>query len=187
MGAFGIIAIITDPTVVEKISTTTSSPGATHYEAPELLNPKQFDLTHSNLSKESNVCSFAITSYGIFSSYLAARVINFSMTRSSQTTHGGEQESSQPFVLQPATGYPAQITRRQATDYPIKSRMPFSPVGSKIRSLGCPFIHYIKHSLDQNRRERGIPQSVGKPKAKLCGSLANSFLEPICRYNTKGT
>ena len=48
---------------------TTSKPGLTRYMAPELLNPPQFDLTHSDPSKDSDVYSFAMTAYEVHSSY----------------------------------------------------------------------------------------------------------------------
>ena len=68
------MAIITDPTVVERSSATTSKPGVTRYMAPELLNPQEFGLTHSNPSKESDIYSFGMTTYEVFSSSLMARV-----------------------------------------------------------------------------------------------------------------
>ena len=55
---------------------TTSKPGATRYLAPELLNPQQFGHTESNPSRESDVYSFAMTAYEVFSSYLLASAIN---------------------------------------------------------------------------------------------------------------
>jgi len=63
LGDFGITGVITDPTVVEPGSTTTSRPGVVRYMAPELLNPPQFSLPNSNPSKESDVYSLAMTAY----------------------------------------------------------------------------------------------------------------------------
>ena len=67
LGDFGITGVITDPTVVEPGSTTTSKPGVVRYMAPELLNPSQFGLTNSNPSKESDVYSLAMTAYEVSS------------------------------------------------------------------------------------------------------------------------
>jgi len=57
--------VITDPTVVEPGSTTTSKPGIVRYMAPELLNPTQFNLSNSNPSKESDVYSLVMTVYEV--------------------------------------------------------------------------------------------------------------------------
>ena len=65
LGDFGIIGIITDPTVMELGGTTTSKPGVCRYMAPELLNPSQFHLSNSNPSKESDIYSFAITAFEV--------------------------------------------------------------------------------------------------------------------------
>ena len=65
MGDFGITGVITDPTVVEPGSTTTSKPGVVRYMAPELLNPTQFHLQNSNPTKESDVYSLAMTAYEV--------------------------------------------------------------------------------------------------------------------------
>ena len=55
---------------------TTSKSGVTRYMAPELLNPPQFGLTHSDPSKDSDVYSFAMTVYEVFPSHLVARIAN---------------------------------------------------------------------------------------------------------------
>ena len=65
---FGITGVITDPTVVEPGSTTTSKPGVVRYMAPELLNPSQFKLLNSNPTRESDIYSFAVTAYEVRSS-----------------------------------------------------------------------------------------------------------------------
>ena len=65
LGDFGIVGVITDPTVVEPGSTTASKPGVVRYMAPELLNPPQFGLSHSNPSKESDVYSLSMTVYEV--------------------------------------------------------------------------------------------------------------------------
>ena len=67
----------------------TSSLGDIRYMAPELLNPKQFGLGRSSPSKETDVYSFGMTAYRVFSSYLVARVTDkcpLLMTRSSRGT-----------------------------------------------------------------------------------------------------
>ncbi|KAF9644383.1 kinase-like protein [Thelephora ganbajun] len=69
LGDFGIAGVITDPTIVEPGNTTTSEPGIVRYMAPELLNLSQFNLSNSNPSKESDVFSFATTTYEVFSSH----------------------------------------------------------------------------------------------------------------------
>jgi len=70
LGDFGITGVITDPTVVEPGSTTTSKPGVVRYMAPELLNPSQFNLLNSNPTKESDVYSLAVTAYEVLTGIL---------------------------------------------------------------------------------------------------------------------
>ena len=65
LGDFGMMGIITDPAIVEPGNTTVQKPGIVRYMAPELLNPKQFNLENGNPSKESDVYSLAITSYEV--------------------------------------------------------------------------------------------------------------------------
>ena len=65
LGDFGIVGVITDPTVVEPGSTTTSKPGVVRYMAPELLNPTQFHLQNSSPTRESDVYSLAMTAYEV--------------------------------------------------------------------------------------------------------------------------
>ena len=86
LGDFGITAIITDRTVMELQSMTTSKPGVARYMAPELLNPPQFGSAHGSYSKESDVYSFAMASYEVFFAYVVTRIVNrhFPMTRSSR-------------------------------------------------------------------------------------------------------
>jgi len=57
--------VITDPSVVERGSTTTSKPGVVRYMAPELLNPTQFRLNNNNPTKESDIYSLALTAYEV--------------------------------------------------------------------------------------------------------------------------
>ena len=76
LGDFGIIRIITDPTLVERDSVTSSTPGASRYMAPELLDPHQFRFKHTNPSKESDVHSFAMTAYEVFCSHHVARIVD---------------------------------------------------------------------------------------------------------------
>ena len=60
---------MTDPTLVERDSITTSKTGYTRYLAPELLDPVKFGLRAANCSKESDVFSFVMTAYEVFPSY----------------------------------------------------------------------------------------------------------------------
>jgi len=76
LGDFGIIRIITDPTIVGREGITTSKPGVTRYMAPELLHPKSFGFRYSSPSEESDVYSFAMTAYQVPYSYLMARIAN---------------------------------------------------------------------------------------------------------------
>ena len=163
----------------------TSSPGVVRYMAPELLNPKQFGLTHSNPSKESDVYSFAMTAYKVFSPHLVAHATDkcpLPMTRSFRGTCRMVESRRvlRPFVLYPAFGPLAQSIQRQTSSYLIKSGMPFRTAGPRIRSPGYPFIHYIKNSHRRDRNKRKIPQSVriGELKVMSCCSLVNSFLKP---------
>jgi len=90
LGDYGITGVITDPTVVEPGSTTTSKAGTVvRYMAPELLNPSQFSLTNSNPSKESDVFSFAMTTYEVSSRCTACtRNLHHRLpTRSSQRSY----------------------------------------------------------------------------------------------------
>jgi len=73
LGGFGIKGIITDPTVVERGAMTTPIP-VNYYMAPELLNPQQFGLAHSNPSRESDVYSFTMTAYMVPCSCFATRI-----------------------------------------------------------------------------------------------------------------
>ncbi|KAF9789361.1 kinase-like domain-containing protein [Thelephora terrestris] len=70
LGDFGITAVITDPSVVEPGSTTTSKAGVVRYMAPELLHPSQFNLKNSNPTKESDIYSLAVTSYEVLAGVL---------------------------------------------------------------------------------------------------------------------
>ena len=79
VGDFGIRAITT---VVSRGISTTSKPGVIRYLAPELLITQ-----HSDPSKESDIYSFAMTAYEVFSSYYLVVCItneHFPMTRSSR-------------------------------------------------------------------------------------------------------
>ena len=149
----------------------TSSPGVVRYMAPELLNPKQFGLTHSNPSKESDVYSFAMTAYEVFSSHLVVCAINERppIIRSSRGSCRMVESRRvlRPFVLYPAFGHLAQLIYRQATGYLIKSGMLFSAAGPRLRSPGCPFIHYIKNSLNRQRNARGVRASHSLRTVKL--------------------
>ena len=64
LGDFGITGIITDPTVVEPGSTTTSKPGLVRYMAPELLLDPM-----NRPSKESDVYSLAMAAFEVRSSH----------------------------------------------------------------------------------------------------------------------
>ena len=80
------------------------------YMAPELLDPPQFGLRHSNPSKESDIYSFAMTAYEVFFSYLVARVTIERLTPLKGSLGGlavwcaaGERCCLQYCVRQPAT------------------------------------------------------------------------------------
>ena len=62
---FGITAVITNPTTVEASGTTLSRSRVIRYEAPELLDPGQFNLQDSNPTKESDIYSFSVTAYEV--------------------------------------------------------------------------------------------------------------------------
>jgi len=66
IGDFEIAGIITNPTVTAQCSATTCRPGIVRYMAPEQVNPGRFNLTRSNATKETDVHSFAMTSYEVF-------------------------------------------------------------------------------------------------------------------------
>ena len=59
--------------------------------APELLNPPQFNLTHSSPSKESDVYSFAMTAYEVFPSDLVARVTDKRLVSLSRSSRGSRR------------------------------------------------------------------------------------------------
>ena len=63
LGDFGIIP---DPSFVERDGITAANQGAVRYMAPELLNPPRYGPERSNHSKESDVFSFAMTTYEVF-------------------------------------------------------------------------------------------------------------------------
>ena len=73
LGDFGITAAITEPTAAQQSNTnmSTSKPGVVRYMAPELLNPPQFGLARSNYSKETDVFSFAMTTYQVLALFLS--------------------------------------------------------------------------------------------------------------------
>ena len=126
-------------------------PRVIRYMAPELLSPKQIGFKRSNPSKETDVYSFAMTAYKVFSSYLVARVTDkcpIPMTRSSRGSPRMVENRTvlRPFVSCPASDRLAQTIQRQASGYRIKSGTLFRAVGPRLRSPGCPFIHYIKNS-----------------------------------------
>ena len=102
----------------------TSNPGVICYMAPELLNPKQFGLTYSNPSKESDVYSFAMTAYEVFSSHLVVCLIDKRlplMTRSSRgIRHMVESgRALWPFGSYLASGHLIQLTQRRSAGYLI--------------------------------------------------------------------
>ena len=172
IGDFGITAIISDPDVVERTNLATSSPGVIRYMAPELLNPKQFGLKRSNPSKETDVYSFAMTSYKVFSSYLVARVTDkcpLPVTRSSRGSRRMVENRTvlRPFVSCPASDHLAQIIQRQASGYRIRSGALFRAVGPRIHSPGCLFIHYTKNSHRRDRNKRKTPQTVRIGRLKV--------------------
>ena len=60
---FGVLGIMTDSTDGCVDSLTLLLSDRVGYIAPELLNPRQFNLQNSNPTKESDVYSLAMTAY----------------------------------------------------------------------------------------------------------------------------
>ena len=186
LGDFGIRGIITDSTVAERGGVTDFESGVTRYLAPELLNP-QFGLPDSNPSKESDVYSFAMTAYEVFSSYLVTCVTNkclLPMNRSSlgpsRTIRGRRAPS--PLMLDPRTTPPAQATQRQTVGYRTQSGTSLSAAGTGIHGSGCPLVYYVERSLDRIWNRKRIPRSLGVVEVSLtwCDS---SYLKPIFGYS----
>ena len=187
LGDFGITAIITDPTVVERDSMTTSKPGVTRYMAPELLNPQQFGFKHSNPSKESDVYSFAMTAYEVFYSYFVAHVIDRRLlpsTRSSLETCRMVcgRRASPPIILYPATDRPAQEIQWPTSGYLIRSGRSSGAAGTRTHASGCPPIYYIKDSLNRNRNMRRVPRPPGVVEVGR-DPLENSLLTLTFRHS----
>ena len=66
---FGIIGVILDP-ADESATLKLYNSNRVRYMAPELLSPPQFRLPNSNPTKESDVYSFAMTTYQACSSLI---------------------------------------------------------------------------------------------------------------------
>jgi len=168
----------------------TSKPGVTRYMAPELLDPPQFGFKHSNPSKASDVYSFAMTAYEVFSSYLVTRIANkrlLPMSRSSQETchMACGLRASPPLLLCPATGHPAQGIQRPTSGFLIRYGTSSGAAGTRIHGPGCPHSHYIKDSPNCSRNKKGVPQSltvVGVSRDSLVALL----LKPTSRHRGDG-
>jgi len=163
---------MTDSTVVERGGVANVEPGITRHLAPELLNPQQFDLSDSNPSKESDIYSFAMTAYEVFSSYLVACIVDKCLLPMNRSSRGAcciirGRRTPQPLTLYPRIGHPAQATQRQTAGYRTQSGTPLCAAGTGIHSSGCPLICYVEHSLDRSWNRRRIPRSPGVVSVSL--------------------
>ena len=143
---------------------TTSKPGVVRYMAPELLNPSQFGFTQSDPSCESDIYSFAMTAYEVFSSYLVAPLANEHLptTRSSRgSCHmvwGGRVLP--PLISHAVTVHLVRTAPRPSAGYLTPSGTSFSVAGSSFRGPGWPLIYCVKRSMNLDGSERGKPQSL---------------------------
>ena len=62
---YGLVAIITDPNIVDPVSTVSPSDDTFRYMAPELLNPAGFGLEDSISTKKSDIYAFGIVTYQV--------------------------------------------------------------------------------------------------------------------------
>ena len=62
---YGLVAIISDPNIVDPVSTASPSAGTARYMAPELLNPSGFDLEDSISTKKSDIYAFGMVTYRV--------------------------------------------------------------------------------------------------------------------------
>ena len=69
LGDFGIVGVVTDPTVVVPGSTTTSKPGVVRYMAPELLNPERFGNTSSRPTQPADVYALGMVIYEVLTGF----------------------------------------------------------------------------------------------------------------------
>ena len=158
---------------MERDSTTTSRPGVIHYMAPELLNPPWFGLDHSSHSKESDVFSFAMTTYEVFSCYLVARVTNVRLPPSTVRFSQGSclivqsRRLLSPSRLHPGTVRLSQIIQQPTVGYLIPSGTSFKTAGPRFRSPGCPLAYYTKCSLSRTLNKRGTPRSPKTVKVSI--------------------
>ena len=188
LGDFGVTGIITDPTVVERDSMTTSKPGDTRYMAPELLDPHQFGFKQSNPSKESDVFSFAMTAYEVsISSNLMARVINSRLSPIIRSSRGTCRMvygwiASPPLISYLATGLLAPETQRPISGYLTRSGRPSCAVGTRNHASGCPHIDYIEDSPNLSWNMRRIPRSLGVAEVS-CDLPTNSSLKPTFEHS----
>jgi len=58
---------MTDPLITEQRGTTACRQGTLRYMAPEQVNPSMFKLENGNAMKATDVHSFAMTAYEVFS------------------------------------------------------------------------------------------------------------------------
>ena len=156
--------------------------------APELLNPPQFNLTHSNPSKESDVFSFAMTTYEVFCSYLVARATNRRLPPTARSSRGSRHTVQGRRPLSPLTsclgsGRLVQLTQPPTSGYPIRYGTSSNTAGIGFHNLGCPLDRCIKRSLIQDRNQTGTSRSLRTVKVSIvgCGRLVN-ILKPIFRY-----
>ena len=136
LGDFGIAAIITDLSVMERDSTTTTKKGAVHYMAPELLYPPRFGSKRSNHSKESDVFSFAMSTYEVFPS------ISFlprgSCDQRASSPHDQVLSGVLPYSTGPETVIALQIAtgdRPPRPDNPTANRWLLDPIWDVLQ--GC--------------------------------------------------
>jgi len=125
--------------------------------APELLEPQQLGHTESNPSKESDVYSFAMTAYQVFSPCLGAPVI-VSLTNVSPR----EQ------VLSGTVPYGIQSEAITAFNIVSGSRPPRPDDPTAKRWLTDPIWDVIRYCWDQNPQSR-LPTD----------SLCQAFVSPV--------
>jgi len=62
---YGLVAIISDPNIVDPVSTASPLVGTVRYMAPELLNPPGFGLKDSISTKKSDIYAFGMVTYQV--------------------------------------------------------------------------------------------------------------------------
>ena len=109
--------------------------------APELLNPPWFGLDHSSHSKESDVFSFAMTTYEVYSSYLAARVANVRLP----PLHDQVLSGVLPYSAEPETVIALQIAsgnRPAFPDNPTANRWLLYPIWDVLQDCWAQIPQY---------------------------------------------